>query len=169
LLGVLRIFTESSISLGLIWRQLESRDSVHARLKLPDKELRYLRIVRVTTAVYQSILSRAHSIHFTYQHRAGASPYISTQRVIHRPVFLLNSRSLFFSADFWRLISKNRFHYRIYFAEFLQISSPTRLSIFYPWTSVGLRYSFFSMVFRGYIIANIIDRFHHQIRLLPSS
>jgi len=101
LLRVLRIFTESSISLGLIWRQLESRDSVHARLKLPDKELRYLRIVRVTTAVYRSLFSRAHSIHFTDQHRAGVSPYMSTQRVIHRPVFLLNSRSLLFTAGYF--------------------------------------------------------------------
>jgi len=51
----------------------------------------------------------------------------------------------------------HRFHYKIYFAEFLQISSPIRLSIFNPWTCVGLRYSLFSMVFLGYRNSVCID------------
>ena len=47
------IFTATSISPSLRSRQRPSRYAVHARRNLPDKELRYLRTVIVTAAVYR--------------------------------------------------------------------------------------------------------------------
>src|SRR3979409_343523 len=47
------IFTATSISPSLRSRQSSSRYAVHARRNLPDKELRYLRTVIVTAAVYR--------------------------------------------------------------------------------------------------------------------
>ena len=47
------IFTATSISPSLRLRQRSSRYAVHARRNLPDKELRYLRTVIVTAAVYR--------------------------------------------------------------------------------------------------------------------
>ena len=52
LLRVDGIFTATSISPSLRLRQRSSRYAVHARRNLPDKELRYLRTVIVTAAVY---------------------------------------------------------------------------------------------------------------------
>src|SRR5258707_12298633 len=52
LLRVDGIFTATSISPSLRLRQRPSRYAVHARRNLPDKELRYLRTVIVTAAVY---------------------------------------------------------------------------------------------------------------------
>ena len=46
------IFTASSISLSLWWRQRGSRYAIRAGRNLPDKEFRYLRTVIVTAAVY---------------------------------------------------------------------------------------------------------------------
>src|SRR5258708_1692624 len=45
--------TATSISPSLRLRQRPSRYAVHARRNLPDKELRYLRTVIVTAAVYR--------------------------------------------------------------------------------------------------------------------
>src|SRR5947209_17681084 len=53
LLRVGGIFTATSISPSLRSRQRPSRYAVHARRNLPDKELRYLRTVIVTAAVYR--------------------------------------------------------------------------------------------------------------------
>src|SRR5882724_13336656 len=53
LLRVDGIFTATSISPSLRSRQRPSRYAVHARRNLPDKELRYLRTVIVTAAVYR--------------------------------------------------------------------------------------------------------------------
>ena len=46
------IFTHTSISPGLLLRQLTSRYAIRAGRNLPDKEFRYLRTVIVTAAVY---------------------------------------------------------------------------------------------------------------------
>jgi hypothetical protein len=46
------IFTASSISPSRLLRQCSSDYAIHARRNLPDKELRYLRTVIVTAAVY---------------------------------------------------------------------------------------------------------------------
>ena len=47
------IFTASSISLSLGWRQCGCRYAIRAGRNLPDKEFRYLRTVIVTAAVYR--------------------------------------------------------------------------------------------------------------------
>ena len=47
------IFTATTISPSRSWRQCSSDYAIHARRNLPDKELRYLRTVRVTAAVYR--------------------------------------------------------------------------------------------------------------------
>ena len=49
------IFTATSISPSPRSRQRSSRYAVHARQNLPDKELRYLRTVIVTAAVYRGL------------------------------------------------------------------------------------------------------------------
>ncbi len=50
---VRRIFTASSISLSLGWRQPGHHYAIRAGRNLPDKEFRYLRTVIVTAAVYR--------------------------------------------------------------------------------------------------------------------
>lgn len=55
------IFTATSISPSLWLRQCSSRYAVHARRNLPDKELRYLRTVIVTAAVYRGFGRRLRS------------------------------------------------------------------------------------------------------------
>ena len=52
LLRVRGIFTTTTISPGRWLRQCSSRYAIHAGRNLPDKELRYLRTVIVTAAVY---------------------------------------------------------------------------------------------------------------------
>ncbi len=47
------IFTASSISLSLGWRQHSHHYAIRAGRNLPDKEFRYLRTVIVTAAVYR--------------------------------------------------------------------------------------------------------------------
>ena len=54
LLRVRGIFTATSISPSRSLRHCSSGYAVHARRNLPDKELRYLRTVIVTAAVYRS-------------------------------------------------------------------------------------------------------------------
>jgi hypothetical protein len=53
LLRVRGIFTTTTISPGRWLRQCSSRYAIHAGRNLPDKELRYLRTVIVTAAVYR--------------------------------------------------------------------------------------------------------------------
>ena len=55
---VMGIFTHTSISPGLLLRQLPSRYAIRAGRNLPDKEFRYLRTVIVTAAVYWGFDSR---------------------------------------------------------------------------------------------------------------
>ena len=51
------IFTSTSISPGMLLRQLSSRYAIRAGQNLPDKEFRYLRTVIVTAAVYRGLSS----------------------------------------------------------------------------------------------------------------
>ena len=53
-LRVRGIFTTATISPGRWLRQCGSHYAIHAGRNLPDKELRYLRTVIVTAAVYRS-------------------------------------------------------------------------------------------------------------------
>ena len=89
------IFTATSISPSLWLRQRSSRYAVHARRNLPDKELRYLRTVIVTAAVYRGFgrqlpLSRHRLPQPTDPEQASdpIRPLASWQG----PVFLVNSR-----------------------------------------------------------------------------
>ncbi len=60
LLRVRGIFTTTTISPGRWLRQCSSRYAIHAGRNLPDKELRYLRTVIVTAAVYRSFGCELH-------------------------------------------------------------------------------------------------------------
>ena len=51
------IFTGTTISPGVLLRQLPNRYAIRAGQNLPDKEFRYLRTVIVTAAVYWGLSS----------------------------------------------------------------------------------------------------------------
>ena len=71
------IFTASSISLSLGWRQPGHHYAIRAGRNLPDKEFRYLRTVIVTAAVYLGFSSELSLLPLTFRHRAGVRPYTS--------------------------------------------------------------------------------------------
>ena len=75
---VMCIFTHTSISPGLLLRQLTSRYAIRAGRNLPDKEFRYLRTVIVTAAVYRDFDQELSPHHLIFRHRAGITPYTST-------------------------------------------------------------------------------------------
>ena len=52
------IFTGTTDSLSLLWRQRPDRYAIRAGRNLPDKEFRYLRTVIVTAAVYRGFDSK---------------------------------------------------------------------------------------------------------------
>ena len=56
------IFASTSISPGMLLRQLSSRYAIRAGQNLPDKEFRYLRTVIVTAAVYWGLSSVLRSL-----------------------------------------------------------------------------------------------------------
>ena len=58
LLRVTSIFTDSSISPGVLSRQCSNHYTFRAGQNLPDKEFRYLRTVIVTAAVYRGLNSK---------------------------------------------------------------------------------------------------------------
>ena len=72
------IFTNTSTSLSLGWRQCGHRYAIRAGRNLPDKEFRYLRTVIVTAAVYRGFNQELAPHHLTFRHRAGVTPYTST-------------------------------------------------------------------------------------------
>ena len=59
------IFTCTTNSLSVSSRQRSTRYAIHARRNLPDKELRYLRTVIVTAAVYWGFDSKLRSEELT--------------------------------------------------------------------------------------------------------
>ncbi len=84
------IFTASSISLSLGWRQPGHHYAIRAGRNLPDKEFRYLRTVIVTAAVYRG-----------FDQDGQASHRIRPLSCLHSAVFLINSCSqLVSSTDF---------------------------------------------------------------------
>ena len=138
---VMCIFTHTSISPGLLLRQLTSRYAIRAGRNLPDKEFRYLRTVIVTAAVYwglSSVLRLPLHIPLTFQHRAGVSPYTSAFAFAETCVFGKQSPGPFHCGHISvaPLLPKLRGH----FAEFLNNSSLARLRILSSSTCVGLRY-----------------------------
>ena len=139
---VLRIFTESSISLSWHWRQWGSRYAIRAGRNLPDKEFRYLRTVIVTAAVHRGFNSKLALILLTFRHRAGVRPYTSFYNLAEPYVF--DKQSLSPILCHLLLIAQQKVillpKLRMQFAEFLQHHSLKRLSIFYLSTCVGLGY-----------------------------
>ena len=98
-----RIFTKSSISLSLCWRQQDSRYAIHAGHQLNAKEFRYLRTVRVTAAVYWGFGLKPKDF-FLYSCSTGqASVLIHLLANQQRPVVLLTSRCPRFCDNFNRL------------------------------------------------------------------
>ncbi|KAE8715075.1 hypothetical protein F3Y22_tig00110187pilonHSYRG00520 [Hibiscus syriacus] len=90
---VLRIFTENSISPGPCRRQRGSHYTICAGRYLCDKEFRYLRIVRVTAAVYWGFHSKLITLLLlTFQHRPGVRLYTSCYHLAESCAF--NKQSL---------------------------------------------------------------------------
>src|SRR5215207_439130 len=129
------IFTNTSTSLSLGWRQRGHRYAIRAGRNLPDKEFRYLRTVIVTAAVYRGFNQELAPHHLTFRHRAGVTPYTSTFVLAECCVFdkqlqppitcdLVQLREQVPSPIKAYLLPKLRYQ----FAEFLNPSSLKRLS-----------------------------------------
>jgi hypothetical protein len=86
------IFTNTSTSLSLGWRQCGHRYAIRAGRNLPDKEFRYLRTVIVTAAVYRGFDQELAPHHLTFRHRAGVTPYTSTFVLAECCVFVKQSQ-----------------------------------------------------------------------------
>jgi hypothetical protein len=86
------IFTNTSTSLSLGWRQRGHRYAIRAGRNLPDKEFRYLRTVIVTAAVYRGFNQELAPHHLTFRHRAGVTPYTSTFVLAECCVFVKQSQ-----------------------------------------------------------------------------
>jgi hypothetical protein len=137
-LRVTRIFTRTSISPGLGLRQRSTRYAFRAGRNLPDKEFRYLRTVIVTAAVHRGFNSELAPLLLTFRHWAGVSPYTSACAFAQTCVFGKQSVEPFHCG--WLAPAPLLPKLRGYIAEFLNPSSPVRLSILYSSTGVGLRY-----------------------------
>jgi hypothetical protein len=72
------VFTPTTISPGPSLRQWPSRYAIRAGRNLPDKELRYLRTVIVTAAVYRGFGSELALLPLTFRHWAGIRPHTSS-------------------------------------------------------------------------------------------
>ena len=126
------IFTTATISPGRWLRQCFSRYAIHAGRNLPDKELRYLRTVIVTAAVYRGFgrqLPFPSPAPLTYRHRAGVRLYTSSCEWAESCVFDKQSLEPILCgspvAEGAPLVPRVRGH----FAEFLHEGSPERLRI----------------------------------------
>ena len=136
------IFTNTSTSLSLGWRQRGHRYAIRAGRNLPDKEFRYLRTVIVTAAVYRGFDSRLAPLLLTFRHRAGVRPYTSSCEFAEPCVFAKQSpppglcHLAMVAQSEVLLIPKLRRQ----IAEFLQHSSLKRLGMLYQSTCVGFGY-----------------------------
>src|SRR5512142_1221050 len=124
--------TCSKGSRGLSWRQRSSRYAIHAGRNLPDKELRYLRTVIVTAAVYRGFGRRLRfrsPAPLTYRHRAGVRPYTSACALAGSCVFEKQSLEPILCGS--RVATRAPLVPRVrgQFAEFLHEGSPERLRI----------------------------------------
>src|SRR5690349_15617718 len=86
------IFTNTSTSLSLGWRQCGDRYAIRAPRNLPDKEFRYPRTVIVTAAVYRRFDQELAPHHLTFRHRAGVTPDTSTFGFAERCAFVKQSQ-----------------------------------------------------------------------------
>ena len=133
------IFTATTISPSPSWRQCSSRYTIHARRNLPDKELRYLRTVIVTAAVYRGFGRELSPASLTYRHRAGVRLYTSSYELAESCVFDKQSLKPIYCGPQEHtpprapLIANLRGH----FAEFLNQRSPERLRLLVSPTCVS--------------------------------
>ena len=141
------IFTNTSTSLSLGWRQRGHRYAIRAGRNLPDKEFRYLRTVIVTAAVYWGFDQELAPHHLIFRHLAGVTPYTSTFVFAECFVFIKQSQPPFYCNPFTLLAQASQAtraylipKLRYQFAEFLLPSSLKRLRILISPTCVGLRY-----------------------------
>lgn len=141
-------------------RQQGSRYAIRAGRNLPDKEFRYLRMVIVTTAVYWGLNSplrltltgplnlpapgRRQSVYINFN--VFARTCVFNKQSL--PSLLCDHHQLKtrWSPVMVPLLPKLRGH----FAEFLNHSSPARLSIFYLTTCVGYGYGPCTHIARGF-------------------
>lgn len=87
-----RIFTETPNSFSTLLRQQKSRYLLHARPYLAAKAFRYLRTVIVTAVVYLALIEITYILLFSVSGTGQRSVHFSYITILHRPVFLLNSR-----------------------------------------------------------------------------
>ena len=132
---VMCIFTHTSISPGLLLRQLTSRYAIRAGRNLPDKEFRYLRTVIVTAAVYWGFDSGLALLLLTFQHRAGVSSYTSSFDLAETCVFDKQSPGPILCGHI--AVASLLPKLRDQFAEFLNYPSPVGRRILFLSTCVG--------------------------------
>jgi hypothetical protein len=145
---VTRIFTGTSISPGPSLRQRPDRYTIRAGRNLPDKEFRYLRTVRVTAAVHRGFGSRLSTSPLNLPALGRCQPVYLGSRLVHGPVFLLNSRLGLLSATPHGLLlysSHPRGHpfsrsYGVSLPSSLTRGLPSASRYLPPPTCVGLRY-----------------------------
>ena len=134
------IFTGLAISPSLSLRQYPSRYAFRAGRNLPDKEFRYLRTVIVTAAVDWGFGLGREPRSFTFQHRAGVSPYTASYDFAGTCVFGKQSLGSLVcprpETGPGPLLPKVRGH----FAEFLNERSLARLRLLASPTCVGFGY-----------------------------
>ena len=104
----------------------------------PGGQLRYLRTVIVTAAVYRGFNSMLAHLLLTFRHRAGVSSYTSSFDLAETCVFDKQLPEPILCGSFYGapLFPKLRGQ----FAEFLNYPSPVGLRILFLSTCVGLRY-----------------------------
>lgn|GEM_PF-782459 len=95
---VTSIFTGTETSPGPPLRQWPSRYAIHAGHNLRDKELRYLRTVRVTAVVYRGFGRELITPRLDLPAPDRRQPLYIPLRVMQGLVFLVNSRQALFSA-----------------------------------------------------------------------
>src|SRR5262249_12944539 len=139
------IFTTATVSPGPSWRQCSSRYAIHAGRNLPDKELRYLRTVIVTAAVYRGFGRQLRSrspAPLTYRHRAGVRLYTSACALAESCVFDKQSLEPILCGSHTPRGGRAPLvpSVRGQFAESPHEGSPERLRMLAWHTCVGLRY-----------------------------
>ena len=143
------IFTASSISLSLGWRQPGHHYAIRAGRNSPDKEFRYLRTVIVTAGVHPRFSSTREGLPLTFGHWPGISPYTSACALAGTCVFGKQSLEVFRCGPAYAGQALSRGYGRC-FAEFLKEGSLVHLRILSSPTCVGLRYRYYYLSSRGF-------------------
>src|SRR5580765_7598880 len=139
------IFTGTTSSLRCSLRQSSDRYAIRAGRNLPDKDFRYLRTVIVTAAIHWGFNSKLRpscedlTSPFNLPALGRRQPPYVVFATLRRPVFLVNSRLMLFSATTFLVNAATLLpKLRVHFAEFLNEGSHKHLRILIPPTCVGL-------------------------------